>query len=197
MTTRKRQSELISAALTCLKKEGYKGMSIRKIADTANVSVGLINHHFGSLEKLISVAYETMAGEIMASLKESCETEIDDPQKCIDLFIDESFNHSILDPELLNAWIVFWGMSRYSPEIDKSHSETYAEYLEFISRLLTALWDKENTTECNLRLASISFSSLLDGLWVESCLNSAAFKTEDAIAICKAWVKSFRSGMFA
>ncbi|MBK0003332.1 TetR/AcrR family transcriptional regulator [Erwinia sp. S38] len=197
MTVIQRQSELISAALTCLKKEGYKGLSVRKIADEAKVSVGLINHHFGSLEKLISAAYESMAGGILICLKETCEGEITDPAKRIEIFIRESFNSSILDPDLLNAWIVFWGMTRYSPEIDKSHSLTYTSYLEFLSQLLGDLWRQDNSTECNIRLASISFSSMLDGLWVESCLNSHAFKPEDAVSICQAWIKGFRAGMFA
>ncbi|MFP9227944.1 TetR/AcrR family transcriptional regulator [Pectobacterium cacticida] len=197
MSTRKRPSELIDATLICLKKEGYKGLSIRKIATMANVSVGLINHHFGSLEKLVSVAYEMMAGEIVDALKEACETEKNDPYKRIEIFIEESFNPSLLDPDLLNAWIVFWGMTRYSPEIDKSHSVTYAKYLEFVSELLSDLWHQEHDTICDIRLASISFSSMLDGLWVESCLNSDVFNPEDAIAIGKAWVKAFKMGIFA
>lgn len=197
MTNRQRQAELISATLTCLRNEGYKGLSIRKIADTAQVSVGLINHHFGSLEKLVSVAYESMAGDILMSLKQMSESGHEDADKRIALFIEESFNPSLLDPDLLNAWIVFWGMTRYSPEIDKTHSLTYAKYLEFISALLTDVWNKEQRGECDIRLASISFSSLLDGLWVESCLNSNVFKADDAIAICNAWVKAFRGGMFA
>lgn len=86
---------------------------------------------------------------------------------------------------------------RYSPEIDKSHSETYSKYLGLLSLLLSDLWNREHTTACDIRLASISLSSMLDGLWVESCLNSHAFKVDDAISICKAWVNAFRAGMFA
>ena len=196
MSNQQRQSELIAAALCCLKKDGYKGLSIRKIADTANVSVGLINHHFGTLEKLVSAAYETMASEILNALEQACEQE-QDANNRINSFIAESFNPSLLDPELLNAWIVFWGMTRYSPEMDKSHSLTYSGYLAFISRLLSDVWHQDHADTCDIRLASISFSSLLDGLWVESCLNSDVFKAQDAVAICHAWVKAFRMGMFA
>lgn len=196
MATNKRQSELIFATLKCLKKEGFKGLSIRKIADEANVSVGLINHHFGSLEKLISLSYEYMAGDILSSLQQSCEREDNNPLTIMDMFIEESFNPSLLDPDLLNAWIVFWAMIRHSPEIDKSHSLTYSRYLDFISQLLRNIWDAEHNNECDIRLATISFSSMLDGLWVESCLNSTVFKSTDAIIICQRWVKSFRAGMF-
>lgn len=196
MTINQRQSDLINATLKCLKREGFKGLSIRKIADEASVSVGLINHHFGSLDKLISLSYEFMAGDILSSLQLSCERGKENPLIAMDIFIEESFNPSLLDPDLLNAWIVFWGMTRHSPEIDKSHSLTYSKYLEFISQLLSEIWKSEHSEECDIRLATISFSSMLDGLWVESCLNSTVFKAEDAVVICQCWIKSFRAGMF-
>lgn len=196
MTITQRQLELISATLKCLKKEGFKGLSIRKIADEANVSIGLINHHFGSLDKLISLSYEYMADDILSSLQRSCQGNKDNPLLKMDVFIEESFNPSLIDPDLLNAWIVFWAMTRHSPEIDKSHSLTYSRYLDFISELLTDIWEAEHKNECDIRLATISFSSMLDGLWVESCLNSTVFKSEDAIVICQRWIKSFRAGMF-
>lgn len=197
MSNSGKQSELIAAALFCLKKEGYKGLSVRKVADVAGVSVGLINHHFGTLEKLVAAAYDSMAGDILSALQNTCNEGQEDPVSRIDIFIRESFNPRLLDPDLLNAWIVFWGMTRYSPEIDKTHSDSYKKYLDYLSQLLGELWQQENKTPCNLRLASIAFSSLLDGLWVESCLNSHAFKPQDAIAICQAWIKAFRGGMFA
>ena len=196
MAVNKRQLELILATLKCLKKEGFKGLSIRKIADEANVSIGLINHHFGSLDKLISFSYEYMADDILSSLQQGCENGAETPLIKMDIFIEESFNPTLLDPDLLNAWIVFWAMTRHSPEIDKSHSLTYSRYLEFISQLLKDIWNAEHKNECDIRLATISFSSMLDGLWVESCLNSTIFKSEDAIVICQRWVKSFRTGMF-
>ncbi len=199
MAHNQRQSDLILATLKCLKREGFKGLSIRKIADEAGVSVGLINHHFGSLDKLISLSYEYMADDIISALQQSCERETANPLLIMDVFIEESFSPTLLDPDLLNAWIVFWAMTRHSPEIDKSHSLTYSRYLEFISQLLTDIWRDEHGDKCetcDIRLATISFSSMLDGLWVESCLNSTVFKSEDAIAICKRWVKSFRAGMF-
>lgn len=84
MATRQRQAELV-LHINLLKKEGYKGLSIRKIADNANVSIGLINHHFGSLEKLVSISYESMAGEILASLKDACAAQQDDPFKRLEV----------------------------------------------------------------------------------------------------------------
>jgi hypothetical protein len=48
----------------------------------------------------------------------------------------------------------------------------------------------------NLRLAAIGLTALLDGLWLEWCLEPGTFRPAEAVALCEAWVQSLcrRSG---
>lgn len=47
---------LIRVAMTMFADKGFDGITVRDIATAANVSVGLINHHFGSKEGLREAA---------------------------------------------------------------------------------------------------------------------------------------------
>ena len=38
---------------------------------------------------------------------------------------------------------------------------------------------------------------LLDGLWLAWCLNPAAFRPEDGIALCRNWIEGLRRGAYA
>jgi len=40
-----------------------------------------------------------------------------------------------------------------------------------------------------LRFAAIGLTALLDGLWLEWCLEPSAFKPAEAVALCEAWVE--------
>jgi hypothetical protein len=40
----------------------------------------------------------------------------------------------------------------------------------------------------DLRLAAIGLTALLDGLWLEWCLEPASFRPAEAVALCEAWV---------
>ena len=44
----------------------------------------------------------------------------------------------------------------------------------------------------DLRLAAIGLTALLDGLWLEWCLEPGTFRPAEAIALCEAWVDSLR-----
>jgi TetR/AcrR family transcriptional regulator, transcriptional repressor of bet genes len=44
----------------------------------------------------------------------------------------------------------------------------------------------------NLRLAAIGLTALLDGLWLEWCLEPGKFRPREAVALCEGWVESLR-----
>ncbi|MFI4880701.1 MAG: TetR family transcriptional regulator C-terminal domain-containing protein [Steroidobacterales bacterium] len=39
-------------------------------------------------------------------------------------------------------------------------------------------------------MAAIGFTALVDGLWLEWCLEPGTFRPAEAIALCEAWVES-------
>jgi len=40
----------------------------------------------------------------------------------------------------------------------------------------------------NLRLAAIGLTALIDGLWLEWCLEPDNFEPREAVQLCEAWV---------
>ncbi len=66
-----RKANLVAATLTCLKKYGFVGTSIRKICAEAGVSVGLISHHYAGKDELVADAYLHITGQVMSLLREA------------------------------------------------------------------------------------------------------------------------------
>lgn len=192
-----RRDQLVRAALRCLMAEGHTGLSVRRIAKEANVSQGLVNHHFGSIDALVGRAYEILANELLQSLEEGILAAPQTPADRLDALITGTFSSRVLDPELLSAWIVFWSLVRHSQEIDEIHTRTYQNYVAMLRSLLSDLISAEDLKVRDVRLASIGLSALLDGLWLEGCLNPENFTAEDAINICRGWIEGLRRGVFA
>lgn len=66
-----RKANLVQATLTCLKRDGFQGASIRKISAEAGVSVGLISHHYSGKDELVAEAYRTITAQVMSLLRET------------------------------------------------------------------------------------------------------------------------------
>ena len=80
-------------------------------------------------------------------------------------------------------------MYRHSKEIQRVHDETYQASLELMNSMLEDLEKEAGKFTLGRRLAAIGLTALLDGLWLEWCLDSDTFKPEEAVALCEAWIE--------
>lgn len=184
-----RKAELIEATLTCLKRHGFQGASIRKISAEAGVSVGLISHHYSGKDELVAEAYRSITGRVMNLLREAMEQAAPDPRQRLSAFFRASFCAELLDPRLLDAWLAFWGAVKTAEAINQAHEHSYAEYRNELASLLSQLAGEQGWEEFDADLAAISLSALLDGLWLESGLNPGTFSPQQGVQICEAWVE--------
>lgn len=196
-TPEERRDHLVRACLKCLVADGHAGISVRRIAKEAGVAVGLVNHHFGSIEVLVAHAYETLASEVTLSLRESVAGAGDDPSARLDAFLAGSFSPGVLDPDLLSPWVVFWSLIRHSAPVNDAHERGYHAYLKLLETLIVDLARSEAFSIANPRLAAIGLSAMLDGLWLEWCLNPTTFSAEDGLELSRRWVEGLRRGAYA
>jgi TetR/AcrR family transcriptional regulator, transcriptional repressor of bet genes len=183
-----RRQALIEATLECLKQFGHDGLSIRRISAQANVSIGLINHHFPTKDALIAEAYRHFNSELVGYLQEAVTVTAGTPREQLRAFFNASFSPPNLDSEVLAVWVVFWGLYRHSTDIQRVHRETYRGYVELLRGLLADLERDTGELRFNLRLAAIGLTALIDGLWLEWCLDPDTFQPREAVQLCEAWI---------
>ena len=184
-----RRQALIAATIECLKRYGHDGLSIRTISAHAGVSVGLINHHFPNKDELVAAAYRHFNSELVAGFQAAVERAPDSPRARLHAFFIAMFSPPNLDQDVLAVWVVFWGMYRHSRLIQRVHRETYQGYVQLVRGLLAALVKQERPhAKVDLRLAAIGLNALLDGLWLEYCLEPGNFRPAEAVSLCESWV---------
>lgn len=183
-----RRRALMSATLRCLAEEGAEGTSIRRICREAGVSVGLVNHHYQSKEALIADAYEQVSNDLLATLAEAVRATGGDARERLSAFFQASFSSVILDSGLLRAWLSFWSMTHKSELIASVHDRTYGAYLATLESLLNGLATDDPEHRLDARLAAIGLSGMLDGLWLEWCLNPSTFTPEEGARLCEAFL---------
>ncbi len=183
-----RRQALIAATLECLKRYGHEGLSIRRISAQAKVSVGLINHHFPTKYRLVAEAYRSFNRELVEGLRQAVVGTTGPPRERLRAFLRASFAPPNLDSEVLAVWVVFWGMYRHSREIQRVQSETYHGYVDLLRSMLADLERDSGKLRLTLRLAAIGLTSMIDGLWLEWCLDPESFEPAEAVALCESWI---------
>lgn len=168
---------------------------MRNISAAAGVSVGLINHHFPNKDELVAAAYRYFNNELVAGMLAAVAGAADSPRDRLRAFLTASFSPPNLDADVLAVWVVFWGLYRHSRLIQRVHQETYEDYVRLVRGMLAELMqearnERARATKADLRLAAIGLTALVDGLWLEWCLEPGTFRPAEAIALCEAWVGS-------
>ena len=192
-----RRRQLGEAALRCIVKHGNAGVSVRQIAAEAGVTQGLITHHFGEINELVAYAFDIMSTGLLQAILRAVEEAQPTPQARLDAFIDASFSPILFDRDVLGVWVVFWGLILHSPRMSASQQGEYSDYVATVESLIRDLAAAENFAVADIRLTSVAFTALLDGLWLAWCLNPSAFKPEEGAHLCRNWVEGLRRGAYA
>lgn len=184
-----RRRALVEATLESLAEKGLGAVSVRDVAARAGVSPGLLRHHFGSFANLLNEAYRHAVGEVDAVL-EAALAEASGAEARMDAFLRASFSESIIDSSLLSAWLGFWGLVRTDADAAAIHAESYAAYRARTEELLADL-AAERGRAVDVRAGALGLTAMLDGLWLELCLDARTFTAEEAAAVARTWVDGF------
>lgn len=177
-----RRRELIEAGIACLGRGGMAAFTIDEICRQADVSRGLINHHFAGKEALLVEIYAAMTQHLID------ETEATDPLARLATIVATSFDERTFDRDNLRAWLSVWGQVPSQPALAALHRERYGYYLE---RIEAALREIATRAELELDAAGVArqLVALIDGLWLEYCLHGGGYSLADARAECIAFLR--------
>ncbi len=184
-----RRESLIDATIGSLMRDGHEGLSVRRIAARAGVSIGLINHHFPHKDMLVAESYRHFSRRLTDGFRAAVERAPPRPRARLSAFFRAVFSQPNLDPRVLTAWVVFWGLFRHSPEMRRVHAEEGRGYGALLASLLAAAAGGRRRSRASLRLATIGLTAMLDGLWLEWCLDPQSFRPREAVALCEDWIR--------
>lgn len=173
-----RRQELILASIACLGEGGIAAFTIDRIRRHAGVSQGLINHHFRSKEALLVAVYETLT----RYLQDPCDPT-DPPVDRLRAMIERCFAPAAFESSDMRAWLALWGEITTNSDMHATHQ---ARVAAFRGTLRNAIADvaERNGKEIDDDTLARTIIALVDGLWLQWCLDPAVMPRETAKAIC-------------
>lgn len=173
-----RRQALIEATARCLAEKGVSGTSVRAICARAGVSSGLLTHYFDGVDALILATYVDVGAKVSAALDAAVDAAGNNPRDRLRACLQANFREPILDPDLLATWIAFWSLVKSDARIAAVHADVYGGSRAQMEALLHAAAPALSSAQT--RIAAISLTALVDGLWLELCLDRSTFTPEEA-----------------
>lgn len=181
-----RRQSLIDATARCLAERGATGTSVRAICARAGVSSGLITHYFEGIDALIVATYRDVGRRVAEATEQAVAAAGHDPRARLEAYVLASFVPPVLDPDLLATWVAFWSLIKGRADMAQAHAELYADYRAELSDHIRAC--APQLPPDRVRMAAIGIAALVDGLWLELCLDPTTFAVEEARTMTRQWI---------
>lgn len=175
-----RREMLIDAAIRCLAEGGIAAFTVDRISREAKVSRGLINHHFDGVSGLLIEVYEAMTQSMVSASRETLffEGSAEDRLAAV---IETMFRPPMFSKSSLRAWLALWGEVATNPKLKTSHRKSYDAYRKAIGDALLEI-AKTRKAKIDSETLAMTVIALIDGLWIEWCLDSSVVNRDTARA---------------
>lgn len=175
-----RRQMLIDAAIRCLAEGGIAAFTVDRISREANVSRGLINHHFDGISGLLIEVYEAMTQSMLAAGHETLFFE-GNAEERLAAIIDTMFRPPMFSKSSLRAWLALWGEVATNPRLKASHRKSYDAYRKAIGDAIGEIAIARKL-KVGIEALAMTVIALIDGLWIEWCLDSSVVDRDTARA---------------
>lgn len=128
---------VVDAVCEVIADEGVANLSLRKVADRAGATIGLITHHFPNRDAMVQAAVEH-AWE-MAKKEIRWPTTLD--REVITASLEEFLPVNPSRRRQLSVWIAFWALTQTSSELQAIHRDIHTYMREKHVRWIRLLGD--------------------------------------------------------
>lgn len=180
-----RRQELIEATLNCIENEGIQGATVRKVADYAGVTNGLIRFYFSGKDELIRAAYAALLEQIYVSARANIEDAQLPVKERLRRFIQATLSFPIVSPRTVLLWANFLPLTYIDDEMAAIRSEGYVETTNILQPLVIASLAQENRniSEEESQRFAIKLNAVIDGLWLEGSMAGYKFQNGELAAM--------------
>jgi len=186
----KRRTQLIKATIRTIAKRGLPGTTMATVTREAKLSLGIVNLHFQSKERLLVETLRYVAEEYRATWEKALDKSGPSNAEKLRAILDVEFAPPVCEPNKLAVCFTFWSESKSHPtyrticaDLDKQYDEML---IEFCARIIA----EGPYPGLDPKVVATGLSAMSWGLWLDMLVSPDSMDADHAKSVCLAYLAS-------
>jgi TetR/AcrR family transcriptional regulator, transcriptional repressor of bet genes len=179
-----RRQELIRATIAVIARRGYSGTTIARVAEKAGVSLGLVNFHFESKDRLFRETFLHLAEEYEAVWQRRLAATAADPTAQATAMVESYFDREVFTREKLAVWFTFWSDAELRGRYRAAATRIERRYVAALETEIARRLRKDGRTAAQARAVAAGLSAMIDGFWLQAMIYPGRFDRRGAVDAC-------------
>lgn len=187
-----RKRQLIDAAIASIAKHGIPGTTMTTVTSIAGLSLGIVNFHFESKQKLFEETLLFLALEHQEMWQKAIEGKDLSIEDSILAIVDAHYHPKVGSRKKIAVWFAFYGDNGNRASYRRIVREIDDRRYDRILALLIALKGSGDFPHVNPEDVATTLEAMFDGLWLTMLIYPDDTTRDDA----KRQIRSFLATVF-
>ncbi len=191
-----RQQQLIDATIRSVARHGLSDTTTATVAREAGLSVGIINLHFQSKDRLLVETLRYLSEQYREAWEKAMAKAGDSPAEKLAAMVAVDFKPPLCNRDQLAVWFAFWGESKSRPTYRQLCAARDRAYREEMAQVCEELVEEGGYGEIDPASAAAALSAMTSGLWLDLLTSPRSMSRKRALEICRAYLATTFPGHF-
>jgi TetR/AcrR family transcriptional repressor of bet genes len=183
-TKEMRREQLIRATIKCVAKRGFAETTMADVTREAGLSLGIVNLHFQSKDKLFVETLRFLSEEYEISCQAAMAHAGPSAADRLRALVDLDFSPRVADRRKIAVWFAFWGEAKSRPTYMQLCAEKDRRYEETVARLCQEIIDAGGYEHVRALDIANGLSAMVNGLWLDLLMTPEDMDRDKAKSIC-------------
>ncbi len=180
----RRREQLIKATINCIAKRGIAGTTMADVTKEAGLSLGIVNLHFQSKDKLFEETLDYLSGEYEISCVKALKNAGESAVEKLTALIKSDFSTRVCDRKKLAVWFAFWGEAKSRPTYLHICAKSDKKNSDVVVQLCEELVKKSGNSDIRPKALATGLAAMTNGLWLDLLMTPNEINRKEARAIC-------------
>ncbi|MEK7370328.1 MAG: TetR/AcrR family transcriptional regulator [candidate division NC10 bacterium] len=180
-----RRDQIVAATIRCLARDGYAGLTMKRVAAEARLSQGILHYYFPDKRAILAAA----ADRVTTDLDRRVAAEARGARGArgrLRALIRACLDVAARDRQFWTVFIEFWGETLHDPALAALNARSYTRARRLIGRVVAAGVAEGAFRRVDAGEAAAVILALLDGLSLQLTFDPGLMPTARAERVCEA-----------